>query len=276
MTKILVPTDFSPTAETAFRFAVKLAARTNSEVVLYHIFTPVENPYIDTEAIRDEYNIKMSGELKQHLEILKDAVQLDSPSVQITTALGRSPIIDGILDYAEDNGFGMIIMGTQGASGLKKVIIGSQAARIIEDSELPVLLVPEKFTGDIPQKILFATICNVKDHDALGTVFKWTAPLNPKLSIVHICEDQTVNDHASLKDYSDVIPVSFNKEDVDFKRLSSSYTIETMEKLETKYPYDLLVMIRRRKSFFGRLFKKSLSQDMAYLTKYPLLVIPEK
>lgn len=276
MTKILVPTDFSPTAETAFHFAVKIAAKTNSEIVIYHVYTPLENPYIDTAEKRDAYNFEMAAKLKQSLEDLKLSVQENYSEVQISTALGRSPIIDSILDYAENNGFDMIIMGTQGASGIKKVIIGSQAARIIEDAEVPVLLVPENFIGDIPQKIVFATTCNVKDHDALATVLKWVAPLHPKLSIVHICEDETVNDHATLKDYESVISEWVDINDVTFKRLSSSYAVETMEQLETSLPYDMLAMIRRKKTFFGRIFLKSLSKDMAYLTKYPLLVVPEK
>ncbi len=276
MTKILVPTDFSPTAETAFRFAVKLAGKTGSEVVLYHVFTPLENPYIDTLEKRDAYNLKMTSDLKQQLEQLKNSISADNRDVSITTALGRSPIIDTILNYAEENGFGMIIMGTQGASGIKKVVIGSQAARIIEDAEMPVLLVPENFTGNIPQKVLFATTCNVRDKEPISTVLNWIAPMHPKFSIVHICEDETVDSHATIKNYESSIPASFNKADVSFKRIGSSYAIETMEQLGTKFPYDMLAMIRRKKNFFGRIFLKSLSRDMAYLTKYPLLVIPEK
>lgn len=276
MTKILVPTDFSPTAEMAFQFALRLASNIESEIVLYHVFTPLENLYIDTEEERDAYNVKTSAELYQKLDDLKAKAHSDYSSITITTVLGRSPIIESILGYAESNQFQMIIMGTQGASGIKKVIIGSQAARIIEDAKIPVLLIPDEFSGEIPKKVLFATTCNVQDKDALSTVLKWTAPLNPKFTIVHICEDETNGAHPTLKDYDAAIPVAFDKNNIAFRRVSSSYATETMEKLATDFPYDMLAMIRRKKTFFGRIFLKSLSRDMAYLTTCPLLIVPEK
>lgn len=275
MTKILVPTDFSPTAEMAFNFALKLASKINSEIVLYHVFTPLENLYIDTEAERDAYNLKTSSELIQKLNNLKAKVASEYSSITVSTVLGRSPIIESILDYAEDNHFQLIIMGTQGASGIKKVIIGSQAARIIEDAKIPVLLIPDEFSGEIPKKVLFATTCNVHDKEALSTVLRWTAPLQPKFTIVHICEDETNGVHPTLKDYDVAIPESFNKDDLSFRRVSSSYATETMERLAADFPYDMLAMIRRRKTFFGRIFLKSLSRDMAYLTTCPLLIVPE-
>ena len=46
-------------------------------------------------------------------------------------------MIDNILGFAEDNHIDLIVMGTQGASGLKKIIIGSVAARIVEKTDIP-------------------------------------------------------------------------------------------------------------------------------------------
>lgn len=276
MTKILVPTDFSPTAEIAFRFAVNLASKIQSEVVLYHVFTPLENPYIDTEAERDDYNKKTSGELHQQLDDLKSRLESEFSSVAISTELGRSPIIESILSYAETNNFKMIVMGTQGATGIKKVVIGSQAARVIEDTKIPVLLVPDEFTGEIPRKILFATTYDVNDKEPLSSVLEWTSPLKPTITIAHISDNENKENDATMEDYQNAVPEIFDSSHLSFKHIDATYSIETLEKLTVQHPYDMLSMIRRKKSFLGRLFFKSLSRDMAYLTKYPLLIIPEK
>jgi nucleotide-binding universal stress UspA family protein len=57
--------------------------------------------------------------------------------------------------------------------------------------------------------------------------------------------------------------------------MESSSITETMERLDKKFPYDVMVMVRRKKSFLERFFIKSFTQNMAYITKKPLLIVPE-
>ena len=55
MKRILVPADFSPTAEKAFRFALDIATKTKGTVILYHVYTPEESTFIDTEQKSKQY-----------------------------------------------------------------------------------------------------------------------------------------------------------------------------------------------------------------------------
>lgn len=63
---------------------------------------------------------------------------------------------------------------------------------------------------------------------------------------------------------------------IRFNLLEVGSVSETMETLDKKFPYDIMAMVRRKKIFLERLFIKSFTQNMAYVTKKPLLVIPEK
>ncbi|HRP33238.1 MAG TPA: universal stress protein [Agriterribacter sp.] len=145
MKRILVPTDFLPTAEKAFRFALDLAARAKGTIILYHTYTSVESAYIGTEKTRKQYNAQSEANIVKRLQRLKKKVLGESNEVAVSTIVGRTPLIDNILGFAEHNHIDLIIMGTQGAGSLKKKIIGSVAARVIEQSDLPVLLVPAKY-----------------------------------------------------------------------------------------------------------------------------------
>ena len=60
-----------------------------------------------------------------------------------------------------------------------------------------------------------------------------------------------------------------------FDLMESSSITETMERLDKKFPYDVMVMVRRKKSFLERFFIKSFTRHMAYVTKKPLLIVPE-
>ncbi|MBF6607279.1 MAG: universal stress protein [Flavobacterium sp.] len=275
MIKILVPTDFSVTADNAFQFAVNLAKSENGEIILYHVFTSLENPFIDSEENRDEYNSRTRAELQVQLEKLKQKFSSDS-SVKITTVLGSPPITASILDYASQNNCDIIIMGTQGASGLQRVLVGSEAGHIIDDTSMPVLLIPENFSGEMPQKIVFATTCNVEDKSALATAIKLTANFNTQMTIVHICDENNDEDHQGLQAYESVIETADKDVNIDFQHIATSYVTETMEKLDDLIPYDLVIMVKRRKSLFAKIFSESLSREMAYLIEHPLLIIPEK
>jgi nucleotide-binding universal stress UspA family protein len=81
----------------------------------------------------------------KRLERLKKKVVSTGMNLPVSAGLGRTPILNNILGFAEDNQIDLIVMGIQGGSGLKKTIVGSVAFRVIENSDLPVLLIPEKF-----------------------------------------------------------------------------------------------------------------------------------
>jgi len=48
-----------------------------------------------------------------------------------------------------------------------------------------------------------------------------------------------------------------------------------METLDSNFPYDVMAMVRRNKTFLEKFFVKSFTQNMVYLTKKPLLIIPD-
>ncbi|HSN09320.1 MAG TPA: universal stress protein, partial [Hanamia sp.] len=55
MIRILVPTDFSPTAERAFRLAAELASKTKGTIILFHVNEKEEIPYFDSVEKKNEY-----------------------------------------------------------------------------------------------------------------------------------------------------------------------------------------------------------------------------
>lgn len=57
MKRLLVPTDFSPNAECALRVAVDIAYRDEATIILYHIYMPIESPFIDDKVKRKEHNV---------------------------------------------------------------------------------------------------------------------------------------------------------------------------------------------------------------------------
>jgi nucleotide-binding universal stress UspA family protein len=281
MKRILVPTDFSPTAEKAFRFALDIATKAKGTIVLYHTYIPVESTFVGTEKTRKQYNIQSEANIVKRLQRLKKKVTGDSTEVAVSTIVGRSPLINNILGFAEHNHIDLIIMGTQGASGLKKTIIGSVAARVIEKSDLPVLLVPSKYELEEPRQFVFATNYQATDKLALTLLAAIAKLYDADITVLHFlsvynAESEKEKERTDFDTYAFSLQRKFNESKMKFHLLETSSVTETMENLDKKFPYDMMVMVRRQKTFLEKFFVKSFTQNMAYITKKPLLVVPEE
>lgn len=277
MKRILVPVDFSSTSKKAFRFAVDIASKSGGSVVLYHLYSPGKKAILGLGENVTIYNKHIEENSLKRLQRLKKKVLADAEEVPVSTIVGRTPLIDNILGFAEHNYIDMIVMGTQGASGLKKVIIGSVAAKIIEKSNIPVLLVPEKFEWNPIEKIVFTTDFHKADGKALPVVFDFANLYNALVTLVNLLDPYLPKDNKEKKDfemYAYYVQRNFNDSRIQFQQLKTTSVLKTMENLHEEIPYDLLVMARRKLGFLNRFFQKSFTKKMAYITMQPLLNTP--
>lgn len=282
MKRILVPTDFSPTAEKAFRFAVDIAAKSKGTIILYHTYVPVESTFIDTGKIRSQYNTQTETNIAKRLQRLKKKVMGENTDVPVATIVGRSPLITNILGFAEDNQIDLLVMGTQGAGGLKKTIIGSVAAKVVEKSDIPVLLVPQKYELAEPQQFVFATNFSKADKSALLTIGKMASLYNAGITVLHFQSTYTTLTEAEMEKekndfdtYAHYLQRELNEYKIHFHLLEVESVLETMETLDKKFPYDVFSMVRRNKTLLEKYFIKSFTQNMACITNKPLLIVPE-
>lgn len=246
---------------------------------MYHLYTPAKSTTVGVfENIR-AYNQELETSNLKRLQRLKKKVLSDGIEVPVSTLVGRPPVVNNILGFAEHNHVDMIVMGTQGASGLKKVIVGSVAAKVVAQSDIPVLLVPEKYELNPIEKIVFTTDIQKADRKALPVVFDFANLYNALVTLVNLNDPSHQYDEKEKKDfemYAYYIQRDFNDSRVQFQQLKTTSVIKTMENLHEEIPYDLLVMARRKLSFLNRFFQKSFTKKMAYITKQPLLIIPEE
>ena len=280
MKRILVPIDFSPTSKKAFRYAVDIASKSGGTIVLYHLYASgkpgTKGVFEDVRA----YNQQMETNSLKRLQRLKKKVLTDAKEeVTVSTIIGHIPIVSNILKFAESNHIDLIVMGTQGATGLKKIIVGSNAANVMKKSEIPVLLVPEKFDWKKPKKILFTTVISKSDNKAFPVLSGLANLYGAQITFVNLRDPHQLDGFKEKEEfemYSFSVQRIFDHANIQFRQLDTFSVAETMENLYKEIPYDLLVMARRKLDFADRFLQKSFTKKMAYITTQPLLVIPEK
>ncbi|MEO9021372.1 MAG: universal stress protein [Ginsengibacter sp.] len=280
MKRILVPVDFSPTSKKAFRYAVDIASRSGGTIILYHLYKPLKKSELGDSSNAREGNMQLEKNSLKRLQRLKKKVLADSKEeVTVSTLVGRMPVLNNILGFVEHNHIDLIVMGTQGATGLKKVMIGSTTAKVMERSEVPILLVPEKFVWKKPGKILFTTIICKSDNRAFPVLLSFANLYGTQITFVNLRDPHQLygfKEKEEFEMYAYSVQRVFDHADIQFRQLDTFSVEKTMEDLYKEIPYDLLVMTRRKLNFPDRLFQKSFTKKMAYITTQPLLIVPEQ
>lgn len=208
-TRILVPTDFSETATHALRYASDLARRIGARLTVVYA-DPFMPPIDYTASVGgwDEYSF---AQLKARAEeqLRKDAKTNIDPSVPYDTVVRVASPLAGILAQAAESGTGMIVMGTHGRSGFRRLIIGSVTEAVMRKAEVPVIAVPGSETrpDGAPIRTTIRTIVcpaiyNDQCHDAL-TFAAAIAPSDAKFVVIRATPEddiiKTADDVAELR-----------------------------------------------------------------------------
>lgn len=129
---ILVPTDFSSTADTALACATQLAKCLNASLFIVHVeLAPVLNAPYDDEDDPEEHRA-------HHL---LDQVQPHDPSVKYQRFLLKGGIANEIVDFANERRVDMIIMGTHGQTNSPEAVMGAVAEAVTRRAPCLVMVV---------------------------------------------------------------------------------------------------------------------------------------
>jgi hypothetical protein len=137
MEKLMVATDGSDYSESAIREAINLAKVCSSSLIA----VSVVKTNIEFDSVLPQFVEKKEEEAIKHLESVK--AQAKKEGVDCTTAvtLSEEPYQD-IVDHASKNNVDMIIMGTHGKTGMKRLMMGSVTAKVIGHAPCNILVLP--------------------------------------------------------------------------------------------------------------------------------------
>jgi len=138
--RILVPVDFSAFSEGLLRYAGALAGCYGAGLDLLHVVEPLPSGGAFSGALPAlEYTRIMEGRAREHLLDLVGKTNAPAPETRLHVESGHAAA--GILDFAERTGVDLIVLATQGRSGIERFLIGSVAERVVRTAPCPVLTV---------------------------------------------------------------------------------------------------------------------------------------
>lgn len=192
MKTIVVPFDFSNNARTALEIALQLARTTASPLLVIHVVH--ESPYqlaaatseADMNRLIRLRESEQTAALQQEVTDGQHRLSLKLHQGQVRAkAIYHPLIVEKIIAYAQEEDASLIVMGTHGATGIKKVLFGSNTAHMISRSPIPVLAIPSGYTWKPVEKMVYAS-----DLENLTAELKQLIPfaiaLNAVIELLHI------------------------------------------------------------------------------------------
>ncbi len=156
MKKILVPTDFSKSAEYALKVAAQIAKKNNAEIILLHM---LELPHQINDAVSTAVEIPEVVFFKNAvLNKLKELMEEDYLSgIEVSEIVKFEMAFDGVMKVSKANDVDLVVMGSHGASGFKEMFVGSNAEKVVRNSEIPVLIIKKEDDNFQVNNFVFAS-----------------------------------------------------------------------------------------------------------------------
>lgn len=178
MIKVLVPYDFSQTADYALNFATGLSENYSGiEITVLHIIeTPIATgmgtmgggldsvPEFENQIYFIELIERRKKQLKEIDEKFKGSV------VTLKTKLVLGSVFKGISESIAEQSPDLIVMGSKGASGLEEVIVGSNTEKVVRTATCPVVTIKAETDVKKMKKIVFASDFRESDEKVANRI----------------------------------------------------------------------------------------------------------
>ena len=147
--KILIPIDGSTNSMKAIDYAVDLADKYKSELLALHVLYSQSGFAFHKETVAgtitssslNDLNLDAKQEAEKWFKEINEKAEKRKVQIKTEVVFTVISIVEGILTYAEKENINLIIIGSKGKSGWKKLIVGSVASGISTYAHCPILIV---------------------------------------------------------------------------------------------------------------------------------------
>ncbi|MDV3805208.1 hypothetical protein CMU35_08620 [Elizabethkingia anophelis] len=271
---ILVPTDFSNNALIATKYALGLAKELGVKVHIIHAYQPFTSAFQSPLANEtDEKRTKLGAE-KSMVAFLETVGNV--AGVELSHSIVKQAVVASIEEYIENNAGTLLIMGTHGASGTRKDILGSNTYDVTKTISAPMLIVPENITTYNFSNVAFFTDYQQNDVHTLKELLNVFGNKTVKCTLIHIQkeQDQTAGDYIEkLEDWKSNIGEQVGFENLSTELVQGKENVETIKSIIQQLNADLVLLtLVGGRGFFEKLLHKSMARTIILNSETPVFL----
>lgn len=272
---IVVPTDFSETAENAFRYALQLAAVIGANIRLVHIYQHKSDlsGAVLLDGVSEEFHMKQ--ELLESLSQSGNYRPMNGTAVpvRVEPEMIKGSVVDELRNLSRRKDTDLIVMGTTGDSKLLGRWLGSISTEVARKAYCPVILVPKNCRFEAYRDIVYACDYHQHEENVLGRILSFAGHFKPMMHLVHVNTAR----NASPEDFQQV-PVggdAFSGKEMKLKlsKVANPDILDALIQYANSNKAGLIAMGTEHRPFLEDLFHRSLTREMAFNTSVPLMVI---
>src|SRR5690554_49671 len=278
--RILIPTDYSENAFNAIEYAMKLYENEACEFFVvnsYYLSGFDRDNLLVPKPSKDEQKAT-EGRAEQNMEDLKAQMkpfeQNKNHEFQYKVVFG--PFFETMKKKVEEKEIDLVVMGTQGESDEKSVILGSNAVNLMEKIRAcPILTIPASVSFEKPNEIVFPTSFRThykkKELDILVDIARITqAPIR----VLHIQNKRKLT-KAQEKNLEMLGSILASAE-VTQHRLYYIDVNDGVKAFVQSRESEMIAFVNKKHMFFGSIFSNPMAKELGMQTKVPLLAMHDR
>jgi nucleotide-binding universal stress UspA family protein len=270
--KILIPTDFSSCAKEATEYAVEFALKNNAEIILLNVYEmKISNSgfFIDFE---DSMKSISLNNLKEEVVRIHDKFKA-SINLSINIEQGTGSLTQ-IINEFDSNRFDLVVMGTKkGISGIDEVLLGSETARVIGETNIPVFVIPRGINFEKIDNILFALDLGEEVSREEVSIIGGFCAEEKRIHLFHSYDDvfgiDIEQEHQLKKKFMNYFPGSIIYLDLKFNKDK----LNAIEEIVKDVKPGAVVVRSKHMKMLQSLFHKSVTEHLSIHINKPLLVL---
>jgi len=272
--RILIPTDFSELSTVAINYAVDFSVDIEVKLILLHVIDTNVPSMTRLGSSKLQEAIHASSE-RSMKELIASIKKDNSHNIDISYEITSGSSIEKYVEkFALKNNIDMICIGTKGASGLKKILFGSNAAGIIQNSSIPVLTIPEfaRYKG-INDIVYSSDMYNLENE--IGLIVPFAKLMDSWIQILHVEKDNE-RFEGDLQEKEKNLRKDFSYQKIKLSELKSDSVIQGINKFVADVDADMVIMFTHHTKFLEKVFQKSVTQNTAFQTRIPLFTFQKE
>ena len=269
MKTIVIPTDFSPLADSAVQYGAQLAQAIQADIILLSVYMV---PVTITEA---PVTVLSAEELKNNadegLRRVQQQLQQSFPHIPVRAESRLGDVVDELRHLCKETNPFVVVMGMHHLSDMEQLFFGSSTISAIRHIPYPIIAVAADTVFQLPQRMVLATDLVNLDKFPTERITELVETFKARLHVVHVTDtDKPVEENAAAA-VTAQLPTLQPAYDV----IKDEDIAHGLQQYVQQQQADWLLLIPHERSFFQRLFSKTHIKNILDHISIPVVSVGE-
>ena len=261
MKNILVPVGSSENSASNLQYAIDLAKEIDANVYMVSVFQELSK----VGGLSKVNTILMEDSENRLDEVLS---MVDIKGVNVIAHPIKGEVLEGIARISKQVPIDLMVLAPRSNSIKEEVYLGKTSGKLLKQTNIPILVVPEGAKFQPPKTMLMAFKNGTFEHDdLLEAVRQFKQSFGTEVHILHVETPETTEEMKEVTENLKALQTSY-------AQVEAATTFQAVIEHFQHFHPDILCVIRRKRGFFKKLWEKNEILKKEFYTSKPLLVLP--